>query len=150
MIVALCGLTVVGIPFMSAMGLTAALSVLMAVLASVTLVPAVLSIAGKRMIPKSNKKKERKAPARMPGALRYKEAYSVKHFQHHSFSRHQSAGHAFRAGAPDAGMKAKDSPDRRAYDLLSKGFGEGFNGKLTIVADAKGVKGTKVKHFKTP
>ncbi|XLG13171.1 Membrane protein YdfJ [Bacillus velezensis] len=60
-IVALCGLTVVGIPFMSAMGLTAALSVLMAVSASVTLVPAVLSIAGKRMIPKSNKKKEKKS-----------------------------------------------------------------------------------------
>ncbi|MBD4896490.1 MMPL family transporter, partial [Xanthomonas citri pv. citri] len=54
-IVALCGLTVVNIPFMSAMGLTAGLSVLMAVLASITLVPAVLSIAGKRMIPKSNK-----------------------------------------------------------------------------------------------
>ena len=34
-IVALCGLTVVNIPFMSAMGLTAGLSVLMAVLASV-------------------------------------------------------------------------------------------------------------------
>ncbi len=50
-------------------------------------------------------------------------------------------------GLPDAGMKAKDSPDRRAYDLLSKGFGEGFNGKLTIVADAKGVKGNKSEAF---
>ena len=82
----------------------------------------------------------------MPGALRYKEAYSVKHFQHYSFSRHQSAMH-LELGLPDAGMKAKDSPDRRAYDLLSKGFGEGFNGKLTIVADAKGVKGNKSEAF---
>ncbi|MBT2635017.1 alpha/beta hydrolase [Bacillus sp. ISL-26] len=56
LIVALCGLTVVNIPFMSAMGLTAGLSVLMAVLASITLVPAVLSAAGKRMVPKRRKK----------------------------------------------------------------------------------------------
>ncbi|MCY8571893.1 MMPL family transporter, partial [Bacillus haynesii] len=60
-IVALCGLTVVNIPFMSAMGLTAGLSVLMAVLASITLVPAVLSIAGKRMVPKANKKQEKQS-----------------------------------------------------------------------------------------
>ncbi|PAE01836.1 hypothetical protein CHI13_21775, partial [Bacillus paralicheniformis] len=58
---ALCGLAVVNIPFMSAMGLTAGLSVLLAVLASITLVPAVLSIAGKRMIPKPNKKKEKQS-----------------------------------------------------------------------------------------
>lgn len=148
MIVALCGLTVVGIPFMSAMGLTAALSVLMAVLASVTLVPAVLSIVGKRMIPKSNKKKEKKsADTNAWGRFVTKKPILLSIFSIILLAVISLPAMHLELGLPDAGMKAKDSPDRRAYDLLSKGFGEGFNGKLTIVADAKGVKGNKSEAF---
>ncbi|MDL0428108.1 MMPL family transporter [Bacillus amyloliquefaciens] len=147
-IVALCGLTVVGIPFMSAMGLTAALSVLMAVLASVTLVPAVLSIVGKRMIPKSNKKKEKKsADTNAWGRFVTKKPILLSIFSIILLAVISLPAMHLELGLPDAGMKAKDSPDRRAYDLLSKGFGEGFNGKLTIVADAKGVKGNKSEAF---
>lgn len=147
-IVALCGLTVVGIPFMSAMGLTAALSVLMAVLASVTLVPAVLSIAGKRMIPKSNKKKEKKsADTNAWGRFVTKRPILLSIFSIILLAVISLPAMHLELGLPDAGMKAKDSPDRRAYDLLSKGFGEGFNGKLTIVADAKDVKGNKNEAF---
>lgn len=50
-------------------------------------------------------------------------------------------------GLPDAGMKAKDNPERRAYDSLAEGFGEGFNGKLTIVADATSVPENKTEAF---
>ncbi|MCB7144272.1 MMPL family transporter [Bacillus velezensis] len=147
-IVALCGLTVVGIPFMSAMGLTAALSVLMAVLASVTLVPAVLSIAGKRMIPKSYKKKEKKsADTNAWGRFVTKKPILLSIFSIILLAVISLPAMHLELGLPDAGMKAKDSPDRRAYDLLSKGFGEGFNGKLTIVADARGVKGNKSEAF---
>ncbi|WP_269774475.1 MMPL family transporter [Bacillus siamensis] len=147
-IVALCGLTVVGIPFMSAMGLTAALSVLMAVLASVTLVPAVLSVAGKRMIPKSNKKKEKKsADTNAWGRFVTKRPILLSIFSIILLAVISLPAMHLELGLPDAGMKAKDSPDRRAYDLLSKGFGEGFNGKLTIVADAKDVKGNKNEAF---
>ncbi|MFP3674714.1 MMPL family transporter [Bacillus sp. SIMBA_031] len=147
-IVALCGLTVVGIPFMSAMGLTAALSVLMAVLASVTLVPAVLSIAGKRMIPTSNKKKEKKsAGTNAWGRFVTKKPILLSIFSIILLAVISLPAMHLELGLPDAGMKAKNSPDRRAYDLLSKGFGEGFNGKLTIVADAKGVKGNKSEAF---
>lgn len=124
-IVALCGLTVVGIPFMSAMGLTAALSVLMAVSASVTLVPAVLSIAGKRMIPKSNKKKEKKsADTNAWGRFVTKKPILLSIFSIILLAVISLPAMHLELGLPDAGMKAKDSPDRRAYDLLSKGFGE--------------------------
>ncbi|MBZ5519394.1 MMPL family transporter [Bacillus sp. KS1] len=147
-IVALCGLTVVGIPFMSAMGLTAALSVLMAVLASVTLVPAVLSVAGKRMIPTSNKKKEKKsAGTNAWGRFVTKRPILLSIFSIILLAVISLPAMHLELGLPDAGMKAKDTPDRRAYDLLSKGFGEGFNGKLTIVADAKDVKGNKNEAF---
>jgi len=39
-------------------------------------------------------------------------------------------------GLPDAGSEPTTSTERRAYDLLTDGFGPGFNGVLTIVVDA--------------
>ncbi len=41
-------------------------------------------------------------------------------------------------GLPDAGSQSTSSTERRAYDLLSRGFGPGFNGPLTVVVDATG------------
>jgi uncharacterized membrane protein YdfJ with MMPL/SSD domain len=43
-----------------------------------------------------------------------------------------------RQGLPDDGTKAKNTTERRSYDLLTKGFGPGFTGPLTIVIDATG------------
>ena len=42
-------------------------------------------------------------------------------------------------GLPDAGSDPESSTERRAYDLLADGFGPGFNGPLTIVVDAPGL-----------
>jgi uncharacterized membrane protein YdfJ with MMPL/SSD domain len=39
-------------------------------------------------------------------------------------------------GLPDGGSKPTDNTERRAYDLLTEGFGPGFNGVLTAVVDA--------------
>src|SRR5262249_56908147 len=39
-------------------------------------------------------------------------------------------------GLPDDGSWPTSTTQRRAYDLLAKGFGPGFNGPLTIVVDA--------------
>jgi RND superfamily putative drug exporter len=41
-----------------------------------------------------------------------------------------------RLGLPDDGTAAPDTTQRKAYDLLTEGFGAGFNGPLTIVVDA--------------
>ncbi len=49
MIVALAALSLVGIPFISAMGLAAAATVAIAVLVAITLVPALLGFAGMRL-----------------------------------------------------------------------------------------------------
>ena len=40
------------------------------------------------------------------------------------------------SGCPDASTLPKSSTQYKAYELLSKGFGPGFNGPLTIVSDA--------------
>jgi uncharacterized membrane protein YdfJ with MMPL/SSD domain len=42
-------------------------------------------------------------------------------------------------GLPDGGSKAKSSTERRAYDLLTEGFGPGFNGPLLGVVDVPGL-----------
>src|SRR5262249_22823509 len=39
-------------------------------------------------------------------------------------------------GPPDDGSKPKNTTERKAYDLLTQGFGPGFNGPLTVVVDA--------------
>jgi RND superfamily putative drug exporter len=40
-------------------------------------------------------------------------------------------------GLPDDGSQPTSTTQRRAYDLLSEGFGPGFNGPLMVVVDAK-------------
>ena len=49
-IIALLGLLVVGIPFLSVMGVAAAFAVLVAVAAAVTLLPALLGVLGRRLV----------------------------------------------------------------------------------------------------
>ena len=39
-------------------------------------------------------------------------------------------------GLPDGGSKPTENTERKAYDLLTEGFGAGFNGVLTVVVDA--------------
>jgi RND superfamily putative drug exporter len=50
---------------------------------------------------------------------------------------------ALRLGSSDAGNNPTSFTSRNAYDLLAKGFGAGFNGPLTIVADLQGADKTK-------
>src|SRR5207302_4530864 len=42
---------------------------------------------------------------------------------------------SMRLGQTDAGTLPTSSTQRRAYDLLSQGFGPGFNGALTLVVE---------------
>jgi RND superfamily putative drug exporter len=46
-------------------------------------------------------------------------------------------------GLPDEGAMAADTTQRKAYDLLSAGFGPGINGPLTVVVDARDSKDAK-------
>ena len=44
-----------------------------------------------------------------------------------------------RFGFPDAGSNPKSRTTRQAYDLMTEGFGPGFNGPLLLVADLHGL-----------
>ncbi|MFP7494718.1 MMPL family transporter [Terribacillus saccharophilus] len=152
-IVALCGLTVVGIPFLAAMGITAALSVLFAVLVSITAGPAVLALIGNK-INKKNRllgkfSKESKGNAESNGWGRFvtKHPFIVAIISIVILLVISIPATDMRLGLPDDGMKAEDNPGRQAYDLLAEGFGDGFNGTLAVLVDASDTSGDQTAQF---
>jgi RND superfamily putative drug exporter len=144
-VIALAGLTVIGIPFLTVMGLAAAATVLIAVAIAVTLLPALLGFAG------SNIDRWRIGRARTGSAAESHDTLSAR-WSRKVVARPGIAllgGLAFmlllavpmlslRMGMPDAGSDPPGSTKRQAYDLLAEGFGPGFNGPLTLVVDTTG------------
>lgn len=141
-VIALAGLLVVGIPFLSTMGLGAAGTVVLAVLIANTMLPALLGFAGMRAA------KRRKPASEHPWGERW-----GRHVTRHPVISIIGVVviigvciipiHDMRLGLPDAGTMPKSSTQYKAYELLSKGFGPGFNGPLTIVSDADGLPRSK-------
>jgi RND superfamily putative drug exporter len=142
--IALAGLTVVGIPFLTSMGLVAAGMVGVAVLIALTLVPALLGFAGNRF--------DRWT---VPGLRRRQAALTTKESAGTRWARMVTrrplvvllAGIIglgvialpaldLRLGLPTEGDLGEETTQRQAYDLLSEGFGPGFNGPLTVLVDA--------------
>ncbi|GMA28746.1 MMPL family transporter [Arenivirga flava] len=161
-IIALVGLFVAGIPFLTVMGLAAAVAVGIAVLIAVTLTPAMLGFAGARMGRSiGDGRRARKAAAAAEAAsARGEEGAGTA-----SARRAPEQGNRFFAGwvraatkwpaltivlvvaglgvvsvpaldlrlaLPDAGSQAESSPARQTYDLLAEEFGEGYNGPLIV------------------
>ncbi len=146
-IIALAALTVVGIPMLGSMGLSAAGAVAVAVLVALTLLPALLGIAGRRVA--TGKLFGRKAPdpesntGPVPLGERWvrlvvKLRWPVLILGLAALGTVAVPAADLRLGLPDDGMAAVDSTQRKAYDMLSTGFGPGFNGPLTLVVDANG------------
>ena len=144
-VIALLGVLVIGIPFLTAMGLGAALTVFLAVAIAVTLLPALLGFAGRNIdrwrIGKPRTGSAEEAAASLSGRFARRviarPAVSLV------------AGLAvigllsipllsMRLGMTDAGSSPKATTERKAYDLLAEGFGAGFNGPLTLVVDTRG------------
>ncbi|MER5517670.1 MMPL family transporter [Streptomyces sp. NPDC002763] len=146
-VIALAGLSVVGVPMLTKMGLAAAGAVLIGVLISLTLVPALLGFwpnavlsRGMRRDSKRFRRKQRKLDN---GGSRWAKAV-VRHPLPVLLLGVVGLGAVavpvtgLQLGMPGDEAKSTSTTERRAYDDLAKGFGPGFNGPLTIVVDAKG------------
>ncbi|SEG93706.1 putative drug exporter of the RND superfamily [Actinacidiphila yanglinensis] len=148
-IIALCGLTVVGIPFLTVMGVAAACSVAVALLIALTLLPALLGFAGRRVarfsrLPKFGAHAERVArrtaadPGSTAGAgwsrfvVRHRALVTVVGVVLLGVLAIPAA--SIELGLPSGASQSKDNTQRKAYDLTTEGFGAGFNGALLIVA----------------
>jgi RND superfamily putative drug exporter len=143
-VIALCSLVLAGIPLVSAMGLAAAVVVVVAIAAALTLLPAILGILGSRI--ESWKVPFLRTPAhdhRPHGWARWA----------HGVARHPWLAMLasivalvvlalptldLELGAQDDGELPKGTEARQAYDLLSRGFGPGYTGPLLIAVDFDG------------
>ena len=143
-VIALVGLTVVNIPFLTAMGLAAAGAVVIAVLIATTLLPALLGLSGRRAarVNRALVWRPRKRPSgRETASVRYARFVTRRPLPVLIAGLVVLGVFALPAldmklGLPDGGSKPTDNTERRAYDLLTEGFGPGFNGVLTAVVDA--------------
>ncbi|MGI5348298.1 MMPL family transporter [Streptomyces sp. CA-250714] len=163
-IVALAGLSVVNIPLLTKMGLTAAGTVAIAVLIAVTLVPALLGFApvrvlrrrdrkqfsGKPLSARQQRKAAKLAAKQKPNAGARWAGYVLRHPVAVLLVGIVGLGTvavpaaSLQLGLPGEGTMAPDTTQRKAYDMLSDSFGPGFNGPLMVTvehADAKAAAG---------
>ena len=137
-IVALVSLLASGIPLVGAMGCSAAVAVVVAVLAAITLLPALLGALGPRIDSLRVKLGKTHPDAHQPHGWR-RWANGVSHRPWRSLLA-SSFVLLFIAiptldlelGASDNGELPTDTTARQAYDLISEGFGPGANGPLLI------------------
>ena len=141
-VIALAGLAVVNIPFLTVMGLAAAGTVTVAVLIALTLLPALLGFMGGR-ISRVNRVLgyRRRAPKAENASVRWARFVTRRPLPVLVVGLALLGTMAIPAthmklGLPDDGARPGDTTARQAYDLLTKGFGPGFNGPLTVVVDA--------------
>ncbi|MGW0626570.1 MMPL family transporter [Streptomyces sp. NPDC002758] len=149
-VIALVGLSVVNIPMLTKMGIAAAGTVAIAVLIALTMIPALLGYAGRKVKPAGQKSK-------LLGGGR---TAAGKHSKPNMGTRWASfvvrrpvavlllgvvglgaaavPAASLELGLPDDGSQPTSTTQRRAYDLLSEGFGPGFSGPLMVVVDAQG------------
>ncbi len=144
-VIALAGLAVVNIPMLTKMGLAAAGTVAIAVLIALTLVPAALGFAGKRIMGRKARKaaEAEKSPEAKPNmgtrwarfVLRKPVWVMLVGVLGLGIVAVPAA--SLEMGLPDDGAQPKSTTQRQAYDMLSDGFGPGFNGPLLTVVDTK-------------
>jgi putative drug exporter of the RND superfamily len=150
-IVALVGLFVTGIPFLTIMGIAAAATVAVSVVVALTMLPAVMGILGERLRPR----RIRRLMAENDGELPAAEAAPARRGRVGSaWVRLVTRVPALTillvvigVGAlaipikdlelalPDLGTEQPGTPARDTYDLVTEEFGPGYNGPLLVTAD---------------
>ncbi|MFF7838881.1 MMPL family transporter [Streptomyces ossamyceticus] len=142
-VIALAGLSVVGIPMLTKMGLAAAGAVVVAVLIALTLVPAVLGFWPNAVLPRKARTSGRPAEGGDNGGTRWsrfvlRRPVPVLLLGVIGLGALAVPMTDLQLGMPGDEAKPTSTTERRAYDALAEGFGPGFNGPLTIVVDARG------------
>ena len=140
-VIAILGLAVAGVPFMTSAGVAVSVTVAVMVVASITLLPAFLGLAGHRI----NRFSIRRSRAHSVSAAGAGWERWGRHVSKNA--RQYTIGVtavllavtapvlALRLGFPDEGSLPESRTERRAYDLLAEGFGPGINGPLVVAID---------------
>ncbi|MFC7302621.1 MMPL family transporter [Streptomyces monticola] len=144
-IIALMGLVALGLGSLQGVALAVALTVLVTMAASLTLLPALLGVCGARIRRQVTRRAAKST--RVEGAAWRRWASGVQRRPWAALLVSVAALGALaapaldlRLGFADAGNDTEASTSRQAYDMLADGFGPGFNGPLFVVADGGGQK----------
>ena len=141
-LVAILGLAVAGLQFITAAGVGISVVVLMMVSASVTLLPALLRLAGPWINRLSIHRRGRNDSVESrwerwgTHVTRHARAYLVGGTL--TLLALGAPALALRLGTPDDGTLPTTRTERRAYDLVASGFGPGSNGPFLVVVDTAG------------
>ncbi|KUG54631.1 MMPL family transporter [Kocuria palustris] len=133
--IALIGLSVTGIPFLALMGAVAALAVLVAVLITLTLTPALLGLVGKRLLPKSQRDVTVDEAEHVKTPLAVRRPLPVLLAAVAALAILAIPMGSMRLGLPDGSTEPQDSTQYAAYTTVAEEFGAGKNGPMTVVAD---------------
>ena len=136
-IIAVCGLSLVGIDFLAVMGFASAISVLVAVLSALTLLPALISIFHKQIKPKKTKSEFKNDVDTFWSKFVVDKAFVAILIGLIILVLAAIPIKDMRLGIPDDGVKAADSTQKKAYDIISDKFGEGFNGQIAMLVNVK-------------
>ncbi len=151
-VIALLGMFATGVSFLYGLAIGSVVAVLFTMLASLTLLPALLSRFGPRLVVPGRAARRRAEAGRPPresfwrrwsevvrtrpivlalGALVITLAFVIPVT-------------SLRLTNSDAGNDPASSTTRQAFDMLARGFGPGFNGPLSLVAEIHGPRGATV------
>jgi putative drug exporter of the RND superfamily len=142
--IAMLGMFALGVSFLYGVAVAAAVAVAFTVLAALTLLPAMLGVVG-GLVPRRRERRAlregrlsitdesplwarwSRAMQKRPAAFAAVSALVMIVIAIPFFS--------MRLGSADAGSDPASSTTRKAYDLLAKGFGAGYNGPLQLIAE---------------
>ncbi len=148
--IALSGLAVAGIPFLTTMGVAAAAGVGIAVMIALTLLPALLGVAGERLRPKPKKvravratgepkpKKTRTPLPRLWVRAVTKVPLLTVLVVVVGLGVMAYPAKDLKIALPSNGMADPGTPARTTFDLIDEHFGVGYNGPLIVSATIVG------------
>jgi RND superfamily putative drug exporter len=163
-VIALLGMMLLGVSFLYGVALSASIGVLLVMLGSLTLLPALLTIAGHRVAAGGRRARRRAAARAELGATGAQDEQPQLAGAGHMWLRWSAwverrplaiaisslavmlliaaPAVALRLGSSDAANDPSNQTTHRAYELLARGFGPGFNGPLQVVATVPQLQGT--------
>ncbi|MFD7279014.1 MMPL family transporter [Streptomyces sp. NPDC059862] len=148
--IALAGMLVTNLRFLDGVVIGTSLTVVLSVLAAITLLPAMLGFLGHRVLSRRQRRKlaaQGPEPERASGlAARWSATVQRRPRSVAALGLVVMVVLALpvlslRLGTVDQGNDEASTTTRKAYDLLAEGFGPGFNGPLQVVVDGDGTDG---------
>jgi len=144
-VIAILGLAMAGLPFMTAAAVAVSIVVALMVLASLTILPALLGWAGHRVNPKRIRSNPTVQRVGTTGRWQRWGDHVSKHAWPYMLSTLvllvalTAPVLDLKLGFPDQGNMPEERTSRQAYDLLAQGFGPGFSGPLLVAVDTSNV-----------